>query len=429
MYRFSAETNLLARQARRIESPDRHAVGVRGLRDRRVAGVHVELERLEAARSARILQPDRVEELGARRRRQALRDVDEDLAALDAGEAVHRGLQRVHRELKVVAERLRVGARRVDRLLLALRVVDPAERIAALARESRPAAGLHLGLFDRRQDVALLGREPLLRLQRPVVGHDHGLRLRSHGRRQKFLQAFEHPVSVLRLDVLVVDVHDVPGLELGGNLIRGGRRVERHDLAVFQQDLPSGHGVKVGDHLRHPVLEHLEVVPRQVGDPIPLRVGDDDVDVRDRNFHPLRDGRHGVGGVGFRSRRGRLRGPRGRRRGGRRALPEKGRGDGEREHESGRFQGVSSCRAKHIEASIIPRRGLSHAAAAGGLGTRSTRTSVSQEDPRLWDETRKVTSIDRASALRAVKKAGCFSFRNSTEFRLRADPPPGEARE
>ena len=76
----------------------------------------------------------------------------------------------------------------------------------------------------------------------------------------EFLQPLEHPVAVLRLDVQVVHVDDVPGLQLGGQLAlrRGGSRARRSCRP--REQLAAGDGVEVRDRLRNAVLEDLEVV-------------------------------------------------------------------------------------------------------------------------------------------------------------------------
>ena len=158
----------------------------------------------------------------------------------------------------------------------------------------RPAARVELDLLQGRDELVRVGREGLAGLEGAVVRDDHAFGVRADRLRDEFLQTFEHPVAVLGLDVLVVDVEDVVGLDDRRHL--GRRRlldVEGNGCAVLEQHLAARDGVEVGDLLGKPVLADLEIVGRQAGDPLALRVGDEDVHVRDGDVDRLADGRNG----------------------------------------------------------------------------------------------------------------------------------------
>ena len=87
---------IVALQPRSVERPDRDALRVGGLHDAHVLAVHVEIELLESRGLLAKLHLDRIKEFLARRRWEPLRDIDQDLAPGDAGQAVDRVLQRVH---------------------------------------------------------------------------------------------------------------------------------------------------------------------------------------------------------------------------------------------------------------------------------------------------------------------------------------------
>src|SRR6266498_2926556 len=163
--------------------------------------------------------------------------------------------------------------------------------VAAFAGQSRAAAGLVLDLVERRDDLAGLGGELAPDLQGPVIGHDHPLRASPDRLPHELFQAFEHPVAVLGLDVQVVDEEDVLRFQFRRDLCFGLGGIETDDLAVVQEHLPAGHRVEIRDLLRRSILIDLEVVPRQPGHPVPLRVGDHDLDVRHGHFDFLGNGR------------------------------------------------------------------------------------------------------------------------------------------
>ena len=157
-----------------------------------------------------------------------------------------------------------------------------------------PARGVpppvsRLDVLEHSDDDAGLGSELLPGLQGPVVGDDFSLGSRTDRLLHPFLQPFEHPISVLGLDVQVVDVDDVLRFELFGEI---GRRlllgIQRNRLAVQESDFLTVHRVEIRDRLNNTVLTHLEVVAREAGDSIALGVGHHDLDVGDIDRNRLR---------------------------------------------------------------------------------------------------------------------------------------------
>ena len=209
---------------------------------------------------------------------------------------------------------------------------------------------LRAGLAERREvlllledvgDLAAVVRELPADLQRAVPGDDHRLDVVLHVLADPRLDAPEDPVPVERLEAQVVDEDDDPGPRDGKRATagstgsrrareparrrrrggRGRRSLSGNRLVAEEDDLAAVDGVEVRQRLEHPVLVDLEVVLRQAPDPVPLRVGHHDVDVRHRDVDVPDEGA----------------GPRRRRRALRRGRQGEGwKGREERGHDGGR---------------------------------------------------------------------------------------------
>ncbi len=235
----------------------------------------------------------------ARRLREPVRDVDEDLAALDAGELVDRRLHRVEGEREVVLDGLRVAPHAPGGLVRGGRVVDRLDDVAPLGVELRPEGGLLLDLLEDVGEVAPVVRELPPDLQRPVERHDHRLDVALDVVADERLDVAQDAVPVERRDVEVVDEDHDPRLRRrrrrrGGRGRRLGRRGSGGRLLRRQDDAALLDRGEVRQGLLDPVLDHDEVVFLEAGHAVALGVRDDDVQVRHADAL-VRDERPGPG--------------------------------------------------------------------------------------------------------------------------------------
>jgi hypothetical protein len=170
-----------------------------------------------------------------------------------------------------------------DRLIGPAGVVDALERVARLAA-ARDAEGRFAGDdVEGLQDLHGVAGERHPYLDALVEGGDHRLVAGAHGRLDELLHVLEHAVAVEGVEGEVVDVEDqAAALALGdvgdglGARLGGSGGAGSGYFPLLGLDL-----VEVRDRLRHAVLVEDEVVLGQPVDPLPLLVGDDDVDVDD----------------------------------------------------------------------------------------------------------------------------------------------------
>ena len=274
------------RESAGVEGVHRDPGRVRGLHDPEVARRLVELELLHAVgRRVRIRLPEVVPELEARRLREAARDVNEDLAALDSSELVDRRLHRVECELEVVLRRLRVLPDAVVPLVGAARVVDRLDDVALFRIVVGAEGGFLLDLLEDVRKVAPVVRELAPHLERAIERHDHPLDVALDVVPHELLDVPEDPVPVEGRDVEVVDEDHDARLRRGRRSRDGlGRRRRgrggRRRLLGGENDPALLHRVKVRDGLLDPVLDHEEVLFPEARHPLSLRVGHDDVEIR-----------------------------------------------------------------------------------------------------------------------------------------------------
>ena len=261
---------------------------------------------------------DGVEDVLPRDHLQAVADIEDRLAAGQAGERGGHLLEGVDAEREVVVGRLRVGAGVALGLGDALRFLDVAQRVPALG-VGRDRLGRDLLQVEHAGgDQRRVAGEAVAHVQLAVVGDEHHLVVALQLLVDEGAQLAHHPVAVERVEVVVVDVNDqAQALVLGDGLGRGrrdrlrrgscGGRGSRRRCVVPRVGLTVLDGEEVGHGDRPVVLVQLEVVLRQAVDAVALLVGHVDVDVDDVDvdrvheqvFSTARSGlRGGLGGGG-----------------------------------------------------------------------------------------------------------------------------------